>query len=851
MQEYKQKGDLEIEEKDLNFDKGTLVSNNHNNTSNKEKTHILDYSNVFINISKVSIFILTFLLPIFFFPFNNFIYYTDINEIDIDTDFSKQALLLFLSFISLTSLLAHFMIRQKIEFKKSLTGLIFLIFFAFFAISSFFSIYKYGSLWGDLFLRSESLLTFFALLVFYFVAVNIFEKKNILILLFFLFLSGFLLSVAFFLQNILEKVGIFNFDFAKKHYFSPIGSTNYLAIFDSFLLVLILPLIFKAKGLFKASFSIFAAFFFFTLLFIYSNSFKISWLVLLAGLSFLGAVLLPFIRSKKLSIIFVVLLIFLIFSSTLFIFSSPNYNILGIKPGFVKAEPFLFEFNFSFSLLKEFNLKELLLGTGPGTFSYVWNKYKPLQVNQTDFWSLTFLRPVSEFISILIETGVLGVLSFLFLIIISFYILFSLLGYSLSGNIFAKNLNKKESGFVLVDHLMFAVILSGLFTISFILFIYPANITLWFSFFLLFSFVSILENSQREENKNIVIDFTISSTKSLIISFGIIIVFISLCGLLINYGKIYLADYFYSKGVGYFKSGDLNNTILSIEKAANLNPKFDLYFRDLSNSYILQLKDLLGKESPDPEKVISLGRLLVEKSIKAADRSTQLNVNNFYNWIKNGIIYESLIGILDGADDKAISSYKKAQELNPLNPEIPYKVGLIYLIKHDTARQQNQSESSKYLLDLAKQNFEKSIELKPNYDLANFQLATVYIIESKTDEAIQKLELLKTSYPLDPGIAFRLGVMYFNKNENEKAKSEFERVILVDPQNSNARYFLGLILDLQGKKDEAIAQFEIIERFNPDNQEIKNILKNLREGKRATESTSLSNKKLPINDNKR
>lgn len=797
----------------------------------KEKNNDNDYSDIFITIAKASIFALTFLLPVFFLPFNG----TDI-------DFSKQALLVFFSFTSLVCLLIYFVIKQTVSIKKSLISLSLLVFFVVFAFSSFFSISSYDSLWGSS-LKSQSLLTLFALLVFYFVTVNIFNKKNILVLLFFFFLSGFLISIIFILQYLL-KINIFPFDFAKTPYFNPIGSAsiNPLAIWNAFLLVLILPLIFKAKGFFKILFSIFATSFFLTVLFI---NFKTAWITLLAGLSFLGAVLLSFIRSKKISVIFAVLLILLIFLSTLFV-SIGNYKFLDFEIGISQPEVYP-SVATSLSFFAKFSFKEFLLGSGPGTFSYVWDKYKPIEANQTNLWRLSFLTPISQIFSILIETGILGLLSFIFVIIISFYILFYLLKNNLLDSVVKANLGPKEPSFVLFDQAIFAIILSGFFTISFIFFIYPTNLSFWFSFFLLLSFVAILDNSQKDKEKQeIIVNFSVSSTKSLIVSFGIIIIFIFLCGLLINYGKNYFSDYFYIKGLEHLSRGNLDDSVLYLEKATRINPKFDIYFRDLSQVYLLQFKNILEKGDSDPQKIVSVGRDLVEKSIKSIKTATELNKNNVNNWMIQGVLYRSMIGVVEGGlDELAISAYQKAQEISPNNPNIPFEIGLTYLAKYDLMSKQNLPESKQYL-ELARQSFEKSIELKPDYDAANFQIAMVYVRESKIDDAIQKLESLKASLPLDPGLAFQLGVLYFNKNELEKSRLEFERAVLVDPNYSNARYFLGLVLDLQGKKDEAISQFEIVESLNPDNQEVKDILKNLREGKSANDLIKPPTQELPI-----
>ncbi|MDZ4225196.1 MAG: hypothetical protein U1D33_04740, partial [bacterium] len=58
-----------------------------------------------------------------------------------------------------------------------------------------------------------------------------------------------------------------------------------------------------------------------------------------------------------------------------------------------------------------------LLGSGPNTFGYIFNLYKPNGINQTIFWSTIFNSGASAMTSWLGTVGILGVLALLFLII--------------------------------------------------------------------------------------------------------------------------------------------------------------------------------------------------------------------------------------------------------------------------------------------------------------------------------------------------------------------------------------------------------------------------------------------------
>ena len=51
------------------------------------------------------------------------------------------------------------------------------------------------------------------------------------------------------------------------------------------------------------------------------------------------------------------------------------------------------------------------------------------------------------------------------------------------------------------------------------------------------------------------------------------------------------------------------------------------------------------------------------------------------------------------------------------------------------------------------------------------------------------------------------------------------------PDYANAKYYLGLALAQLGRLDEAQKQFEDLSITNPDSEEVRSILKDLREGK--------------------
>lgn len=270
--------------------------------------------------------------------------------------------------------------------------------------------------------------------------------------------------------------------------------------------------------------------------------------------------------------------------------------------------------------------------------------------------------------------------------------------------------------------------------------------------------------------------------------------------------------------------------ISRFQEAIKLNPNLDIYWRDLSQLYSAQLNDLLQRQDLSREEMSSQGQTFINGAINGAKQATDLNPENVANWNVRGFVYRNMIGVVNGTSEWALTSYRKAAELEPANPYIFTEIGRIYVAKYDI--QEGTKEEN---IMLARQNFEKSVQLKEDYAPARFQIAMTYVREGKIKEAIEKLEATKQVASSDTGLAFQLGVLYNQDSQFDKAKAELERTIRLDENYSNARYLLGLIYDREGNRQGAIEQFEKIEKLNPANEEIKKILANLQSDKPALE----------------
>lgn len=766
-------------------------------------------TNVLEKITKVSIYLLVFLLPLWFLPWTSNI-----------LDFNKQTLLLFLVFISLFFWLLKSLIEGKITLNTGRFNIPIILFLLILGIGTYTSVYRYASFWGWPLSIAASFLTTFSFILLYFLILNVFQTREIFGLLFFLILSSFLAA----LFGGLQLFGKFTlpFDFTQISSFNTIGTVNSLGIFLAVLLPLLLSLIFITKRLSKFLLTLFAII---SLGVLFVVNFWVAWIVLLAG----SIVILVFGISRResfkpnwlaLPMVFLVIAIF---------FGVFRIGIPGLPATPLEISP---SQKASLNIAKQTLQEKPFLGTGPGTFVYNYSKFKPETINQTAFWAVRFSAGASDILDRLSTSGILGFLSFVG--ILGFFFVLGLkkltpkekkelkedtsssrpiAGAREDEKIQIRSLPEEAR---LYEWLLGLGIFASWLGVVASFFLYPANISLLFLFWVLTACFIVL---MKDKVKSWVLEP--SSRGAILVSFLFILILVLGIAILFMEGQRYLAEARYQQGIEAWQREDDDGAINYLLSAiANTGGSQDNYWRDLSQVYLFRIAGELQKErsAEETSKVVSP---LISDTVNSAKIASDIAPHSVANWIVRGFVYSQMVNILEGSAEWAIKSYEEALKLEPTNPYTYTELGRVYLAKGETEK--------------AREQFQKALALKSDYAPARFQIALIYISENKTAQAIEEIEEAKRQSPFDVGVAFQLGVLYYNDNQFDKAKAEFERAVSLDGNYSNARYFLGLILDKGGKKKEAISQFEKIEVLNPDNEEVKKILVNLREGKPALE----------------
>jgi tetratricopeptide (TPR) repeat protein len=740
-------------------------------------------------ISKYSIYILVFLLPILFLPWTSDM-----------LDFNKQTLLVLLVFTAFFSWIAKVLISGKFSVNLNKTHIAVLVLFLACSASAFFSLDKYGSFWGWPRVTSESLLSLIGLAVLYFLISNAFSKKEIITLVIISAVSSLLAG----LLGVFQLLGLFlPFDFAKSASFNTIGLVGSLGIFLAVFLPLLIILEISAKKWLQIVFGIAIAI---TLAALILINYLFVWWLVLVGM----AIILLFGALKKdvFDLRWLSLPMFFLVLALFFIILKPQISV-PLRP----MEVFLNQsagFNIAFQTIKE----RPILGSGPGTFIFDFSKYKNANFNQSVLWNTRFDGAGSKVLTILATTGILGFISFLILMITA-------VSYGIK---FILNKQDGKNGNLL--WLITAGVLTAFIVQAVAYFLYNSNLPLDFIyFFLLAAFIGL----SSEEKK----DYTLSSSSflTLCVTFVFTLFLIFGFGLLVLGGQRYFAEVNYFHAQTALASGNLDKGISGMEKAVKANPSSDIYLSGLSQVYLSKAGNLINKKDLSDEEKKNI-QILINNSINAAKIATDSSPNNVAGWSIRGFIYQNLIGIIPGAEDWAITSYDSAVKLEPANPYYPTQQGIVYIKKASLLTEDKASEKNQ-ILEQAKSYFEKAVQLKSDYSPARFQIAMIYQAQGKTTEELQTLEDAKKSSPNDVGLAFQIGIVYYQQKNYQKAKTELERAVGLNPNYANAVYFLGLAYDKLGLRDQAIIQIYKALESNPDNPELKKVIDNLNSGKSA------------------
>ncbi len=250
---------------------------------------------------------------------------------------------------------------------------------------------------------------------------------------------------------------------------------------------------------------------------------------------------------------------------------------------------------------------------------------------------------------------------------------------------------------------------------------------------------------------------------------------------------------FFSYYVNFY-SGKINDYNLAIRNLEFLRKILEGK-KSLKNEYLLTLRNLssLYFSKEDLVNAKKIAKILCE-----------IDSDSYENYLLLGNIlakkqeYEEALKIYE----KILNFDLLKEEKENVLPQVYCNQGYIYL---------NLNKISEAI-----ENFQKALELKPNYFEAYFNLGNAYL-QKKNFPLAEKnyLSALKLNKK-NPLLYFQLGRLYTEWNKKEKAIQYYKKLISLQPNNYIGLYNLGLLYRDLGKKEEAAECLEKAIRLNPN-----------------------------------
>ena len=621
-------------------------------------------------IEKASVAILGLLF--LFFP----VFFTNIT-----TDFfiiPKQALIIFAVSILILLFGVKTLLLEKVRIRRTPFDLPVLLFIGALILSTIFSSSKADS-------AINLIPAIFAGLSFFAISYNVRNEKSLMVLFGSLLGGGALLAAVAILTYL--KIYIFPFDFAKAATFTPAGS-----LFDQTLyLLLVLPV-----GLL-----------FLTPLF----SKKLS----LASL----------MENRKATARTLALGALSIFILAGFIVSI--YNLIQLKAAVLL--PMETGFQTAFASISQDSgrvFQGFLFGSGYGEYLLDFTKFKQAVFNlNPQLWNLTFVRSSSFVLELLATTGILGILSFLYLII--------------------KVVREKPLFLPLI------LILGASFIVPFSYFHFVLI------FFILGLYVGLRGLS--DEAKYFDVELHLLAFKKGLLAFAstgsrtatgyhkalsyvifaVIVIFVATFG--------FITFDFLSANINFEKSllsanqnnGQLTYNYQSSALGSVTGRFVDSYYRIFSQTN-LSLANALASSVPKgttpSQQTTQTVYSLVQQSINAGRQATTLSPNNTLDWQNLAAIYRALIGFGQNADSFSILAQQQAVTLDPSNPQEYITLGGIYF------QLQNWSK--------AQEEFQLAINLKSDFPNAYYNLGHVLEQTGDLKGALAQFETVRTLVANNP-----------------------------------------------------------------------------------------------------
>lgn len=435
----------------------------------------------------------------------------------------------------------------------------------------------------------------------------------------------------------------------------------------------------------------------------------------------------------------------LLFTAVLFMIVASLVNLTLIFPQNGQQYLFLLPYQVSWSIAVDVfkNWQTALLGSGPETYLTAFTRLRPSYLNYNPaLWELRFPESSSFFLTLITTTGVIGAVSFL----LSF-------AKPLSVSLKHRQANLENPSLIfltvslLVTLISFVIVPAGIVTIvlAFVL-----SIALTIELKLLgvketndFSY-TISAKSEPHGLYQEISDSEKITPASLVLPW---VTTLLSAVLLVVYWLYAIPTYKASISAMEAQRLIETNPVGAYSKeleATKLNPYNSGYKIALSQFFKSAALTLLNKPKPTADETKNATEYM-QRSIDYGKQAALLDPYNVMVWENLSDIYQSFIGYADNAQNFAVSHLVQAITLDPTNPKLRLKLGILFYNLGDS--------------DQAIKIISQAIELKQNWEIPYYNISLIYKSKKDFPRALQYL---------------RVGLQYADQNSENYLKVQEE-----------------------------------------------------------------------------
>lgn len=439
------------------------------------------------------------------------------------------------------------------------------------------------------------------------------------------------------------------------------------------------------------------------------------------------------------------------------------------------------------------------LGTGPNRFVDAWRLHKDASINQTIFWNTDFISGSGFVPTLLVTVGLVGVagwLSFLFLYLYTGVRLFVL----------PKKRPVEPAATIGLISFVASVYIWGM------TFVYSAGVTVLIVAALLTGMVFACSYTLQPSWRRSVSFAAHRGVAFLVMGLVIIIVSGSVI-LLLSLGNQYTAQARYNTAVQTASNAD---ELVQAASASYVQYPDDRFQAGVAQARLLELRALIQTaQANNSELDQTRFRVVAEQAVAALEAAKADDASEGTHYLLGAQIYGTFSEIgVNGAYDRALAELEAARTLLPLNPEVDFYAAQLSLQIDDTelAREHLTAALSK------KQNYTPALELQAQIAIASgdidaaitntraivtfeprnparyYQLGVLALAAENQALAISALE---AAVALDQSYAnarYVLATQYIAQERTEDALAQLRVVAELNPENEQ---LLDLIAQLE------------------------------------------------------